>query len=219
MFKVVKINVLFERSPMSHMVFLFVFLVLLIIAAVFLIKKLIPQDSEDDSSVKIKQVGKIENQPEAPLPDAFDYNEPRANTNSGRKSFAFMPLVLVMVVGYLLYENHSLIAAKVPASIAAITSEPQKQTISVANVIGHEVVDGVNWIQIIATGATGIPFEGWVSELAVQKQPPKENKMADEFMKKLGLPTNKERLEGIKALRKVGSALDTSLKDFRPKTN
>ena len=133
-----------------------------------------------------------------------------------------MPMIMFAAVGYLVYANQDLIAEKIPTKVKELTqknaaTDKPKQTISLAQVEGHAVVEGVNWVKIVATSSAGIPFEGWVSELAIQKEPPKENPMADEFMKKLGLQTNKERIEGIKRLRKVSESLKTSLKDFRPK--
>lgn len=202
--------------------------VVLLIAAVFLYRMLYPP-VEDAGQVSVKEVGgnshvtlKVhqpadERSSPPPAPDFYAETPP---TRSPRQaSFPVMQLILLAAVGYLLYVNQELIAEKVPAVInePAGSAKAEKQTLSLAEVEGHTVVEGINWIKIVATGTDGIPFEGWVSELAIQKEPPKENKVADEFMKKVGLQTNKERLQGIKHMRKINEALDTALKDFRPK--
>ena len=199
----------------------------LLIAAVFLYKMLFPP-VEDAGQVSIKEVGGASHvsvkvhqpatgQTPPPAPDFYAETPP---TRSPRQaSFPAMQLILLAAVGYLVYVNQELIAEKVPAVInePAGSTKAEKQTLSLAEVEGHTVVEGINWIKIVATGTNGVPFEGWVSELAIQKEPPKENKTADEFMKKVGLQTNKERLQGIKHMRKINEALDTALKDFRPK--
>jgi len=204
--------------------------VVLLIAAVFLYRMLYPP-VEDAGQVSIKEVGgnshvtlKV-HQPATdqvpPQPDPVYYPENPPTRSPRQASFPVVQLILLAAVGYLLYVNQELIAEKVPAVInePAANTMAEKQTLSLAEVEGHTVVEGINWIKIVATGTDGIPFEGWVSELAIQKEPPKENKAADEFMKKVGLQTNKERLQNVKNIRKVNEALDTALKDFRPKKN
>lgn len=201
--------------------------VALLVAAVFLYKMLVPPN-EDVGQVSIKEAGSNSHvtlkvhQPAAdpsPTPGPVYYDELPSERKPRPASFPIMQLVLLAAVGYLVYVNQELIAEKVPAVIneSAANKKTEKQTLSLAEVEGHTVVEGINWIKIVATGTDGIPFEGWVSELAIQKEPPKENKEADEFMKKVGLQTNKERLQNIKRIRKVTEALDTALKDFRPK--
>ncbi|PKL46375.1 MAG: hypothetical protein CVV42_16805 [Candidatus Riflebacteria bacterium HGW-Riflebacteria-2] len=203
----------------------------LLIAAVFLYKMLFPP-VEDAGQVSIKEVGgnshvtlKVhqpgDDQSSSHLPAPVFYPETPATRSPRQASFPFIQLILLTSVGYLLYVNQDLIAEKIPADIIRPGDEnkPEKQALSLAEVDGHTVVEGINWIKIVATGTDGIPFEGWVSELAIQKEPPKENKAADEFMKKVGMQTNKERLQNIKHIRKVNEALDTALKDFRPKKN
>jgi hypothetical protein len=130
-----------------------------------------------------------------------------------------MPLIFLTVIGYVVYANQDLIKTKLPvvSNKSIENKKSERQALSLAEVEGHTVVEGINWIKIVATGTDGVPFEGWVSELAIQKEPPKENREADEFMKKVGLQTNKERLQNIKHIRKVNEALDTALKDFRRK--
>jgi len=199
----------------------------LLIAAAFLYKMLVPP-SEDIGQVSIKEVGSNSHvtlkvhQPatdQVPPPGPVYYDDQPSERRPRPASFPVMQLLLLVAVGYLVYVNQELIAEKVPAVINNPTDsrKTEKQTLSLAEVEGHRVVEGINWIKIVATGTDGIPFEGWVSELAIQKEPPKENKEADEFMKKVGLQTNKERLQNIKHIRKVNEALDTALKDFRPK--
>ncbi|EKD81052.1 MAG: hypothetical protein ACD_39C02007G0002 [uncultured bacterium] len=197
-----------------------VLIAVLFAAAVFLLKILMPP-KEEDNQVHIKQagVGSSANMPAvAPVqPEPGYYYEPRPERMRSRHGPSLMPLIVLAAIGYLVYTNQDLIAEKMPAAVTDIVKEKPKEAISLAEVEGHAIVDGVNWIKIVATSSTGIPFTGWVSELAIQKEPPKENPMSDEFMKKLGLPTQKERLEGAKRLRKVGESLDTALKEFRSK--
>ncbi|MBU1105641.1 MAG: hypothetical protein KKB51_03150 [Candidatus Riflebacteria bacterium] len=186
------------------------FLVIMSFAAVFLFRQLMPHD--DDPAVNHASRTPVPAQTETAY-----YDEPRSNKARPGKGITVMPLIILATAGYFIYTNQDLIAEKMPAAVTELTREKQKEAISVANVDGHAVVDGVNWIKIVATSTSGIPFEGWVSELAIQKQSPKENKTADEFAKKLGLPTNKERLDGIKSLRKVSDALGSALN--RPNRN
>ena len=216
---------------MSHLILPAVIIVVLFVAAVFLLKMLIPP-KEADGGVPVKEVGaasnvqvRIHNPQPAQAPaqtEPMYYEEPQTDRIRQKSGSPILPLIMFVAVGYLVYANQDLIAEKIPAKVKeltqqdATTSKP-KQSISLAQVDGHAVVEGVNWIKIVATGSSGLPFEGWVSELAIQKEPPKENPMADEFMKKLGLQTNKERIEGIKRMRKVSESLNTALKDFRPK--
>ncbi|KAF1083623.1 MAG: hypothetical protein GQF41_0401 [Candidatus Rifleibacterium amylolyticum] len=199
----------------------------LLIAAVFLYKMLGPP-SEDVGQVSIKEVGSCSNvtlkvhqsaTSQTPSHEPVYFPEQPPERSPRQASFPVMQLLLLAAVGYLVYVNQELIAERVPAEInkSGDRKMTEKQPLSLAEVEGHSVVEGINWIKIVATGTDGIPFEGWVSELAIQKEPPKENKEADEFMKKVGLQTNKERLQNIKRIRKVTEALDTALKDFRPK--
>ncbi|OGK07873.1 MAG: hypothetical protein A2W80_09875 [Candidatus Riflebacteria bacterium GWC2_50_8] len=216
---------------MSHLLVPAIIIIVLFVAAVFLLKMLIPPQEPDDK-VPIKEVGAASNveirihgpahekKPVQTKP--VYYEEPSTERIRHKTGLSFMPMIMFAAIGYLVYANQDLIAEKIPAKVKELTrkdaaKDKPKQTISLAQVEGHAVVEGVNWIKIVATSSVGVPFEGWVSELAVQKEPPKENPMADEFMKKLGLQTNKERIEGIKRLRKVSESLKTSLKDFRPK--
>lgn len=212
---------------MASFVIPVIIVAVLFIAAVFLLKMLMPP-GDDGGSAPVKEVGgnsnvkiKIHQSPtsQATAPEPVYYEE-QATVRAPRKaSFPVMQLILLAAVGYLIYVNQELIAEKVPAVInqPADNKNAERQTLSLAEVEGHTVVEGINWIKIVATGTDGTPFEGWVSELAIQKEPPKENKSADEFMKKVGLQTNKERLQNIKHMRKINEALNTALKDFRRK--
>jgi len=127
-----------------------------------------------------------------------------------------LTVMFIISAGYLLQSNADLLTEKLSSPVSGKTQTQKKNQILLPGMIeGHTVVDGVNWIKIVATSTSGVPFEGWVSELAIHKEPPKENKMADAFMEKIGLPTNRERKESIKSLKNVSGALKEALKDTR----
>ncbi|EKD81133.1 MAG: hypothetical protein ACD_39C01959G0002, partial [uncultured bacterium] len=186
---------------------------------------------EPDDRVPVKEVGAASNveirihrpahEKKPVQAEPVYYEEPPTERIRHKTGLSFMPMIMFAAIGYLVYANQDLIAEKIPTKVNEIknnlTRERPREAISLAQAEGHAVVDGVNWIKIVATSSAGVPFEGWVSELAIQKEPPKENQQSDEFMKKLGLQTNKERLEGVKRIRKVSEALDTALKDVRKK--
>lgn len=199
--------------------------VVLFLAGVVLIKMLLPPKESDSTGVKIRKTGeqaKVEVRFQEPAPATLEtplYDEIPRETRQKRSANSIMPLIFLTVIGYVVYANQDLIKTKLPvvSNKSIENKKSERQALSLAEVEGHTVVEGINWIKIVATGTDGVPFEGWVSELAIQKEPPKENREADEFMKKVGLQTNKERLQNIKHIRKVNEALDTALKDFRRK--
>lgn len=208
---------------MFHLILLISFLLLLVYAGIVMVKMLLqPPDKQPDNSA-VKDSALHQQPPAAQtFPPAFEtdpyYHPPTVNNRQRNRSQSRAFTLLVMVaLGYIAYQNRELIVEHLPAKPAEESSAPERQSLSMATVDGHTVVDGVNWFKIVATSTDGVPFEGWVSESAIQNTPPKENKMADEMRKKLGLPTNREQIESLKKLKRVGEALNTALKDVRPK--
>ena len=203
---------------MVHILASIVLIVILSLAAVFLFRKLMPANNGSDPEVRVKKIGDDPQTVQAPpitQPEPLYYDEPQTERLRPRKGLSLMPLILLATIGCLVYTNQNLIAEKMPVVVTEFTMEKPKEAISVANVDGHAVVDGINWFRLVATSTSGVPFEGWVSEMAIQSEPPKENKMADEMMKKLGLPTQREKLEGARRLRGISESLNTSINELR----
>ncbi len=191
---------------------LIVFCCILFAGSVYLLRLLFPSDDAvEGSPSKVSNIG---------AERSVDYDsavfveqKPAYQRKPGKIFQRLISLAVLCVCGYLIYQNRpdSLPGLALPVSgeQGALT----RRTITPAEVAGHVLVDGVNWFQIIATSTEGVPFEGWVSEMAILNKPPKENKTADEMMKKLGLPTNRERIESVKKIRKIGQALNTALRE------
>ncbi|MDD2997601.1 MAG: hypothetical protein PHV05_00990 [Candidatus Riflebacteria bacterium] len=194
---------------------------ILLLAAIFLFKQLISHVSDNNEETFVRKLG----QPATPVqtiitePSAQLYGQtgPIIRTNRGNKKFMFS-LTLLACLGYLAYDNRALIEKKLTFS-ATVQASSQQIPLPFTTIGGHRVVDGINWFKIVATSTEGIPFEGWVSEMAIQSQPPEENKLADELMQKLGLPTNRERIDSIKKIKNINQALDTALESTRTPGN
>lgn len=205
---------------MFHGLLFIIFLVVLIVGAVFLCKMLFAEHADVPGNTAIKQAGQTPATPAelfSPQSTELYYQPPREQVYNKGNYSGLITFLLLASLGYLGYENRDLIKEKVAARLdAEAVSQPQA-TVSLANIGGHAVVDGVNWFKIVATSTEGIPFAGWVSENAIQKDPPKENVVADELMKKLGLPTNRERIESVKKLKNIGQSLNQALGKNDPK--
>lgn len=204
---------------MDTTVVFFALVFILGIIAYIVYKNIAPGGALDDDSVTVRQYGKAEAQqsqqpPPEPEPAPTEYYQPAPVIVRPRQKMSMFPFIVIIVLLYLAHENDYISFASPthtgPNSIAA-EETIQREAMSEANFVGHTVVEGVNWFKIVATSTTGVPYEGWVSELAIRKEPPKENKAADAMMQKLGLPTNKERIHNIKKMRNVVDALKTAL--------
>lgn len=191
---------------------LILFCCILFAGTVYLLRLLFPSDAAiEGSPVKISSIG-------AEKPVAYDSGEfvehksvcPRKN---GKIFQHLVSLLVLCICGYFIYQNRPDSLPGLALPVIGEESAQTRQTITAAAVAGHTVVDGVNWFQIVATSTEGVPFQGWVSEMAILDKPPRENKMADEMLKKLGLPTNRERIESVKKIRKIGQALNTALRE------
>lgn len=180
---------------------------------VYLLRLLFPPDDQNQSApVKISATAP-EQSPSGCDFDGFVECKPAPRGKTGKICQHLLSLTVLCFCGYFIYHNRP---ASLPGFALPVSGEESVQirkTITPAEVEGHVVVDGVNWFQIVATSTEGVPFEGWVSELAILNKPPKENKMADEMLKKLGLPTNRERIESVKQIRKINQAINTALKN------
>lgn len=208
---------------MYYDLLLAVFLFFLVFLAVSLFRRFFPANPEETAFSGVKRVGN-----ESAEPIAENHSDNQEFFATPPKPFArnrskllprLISILLLAGCGYYLCVHRNDFCANSPIFSQQTEAAVSKAQISSAHVEGHAVVDGINWFMIVATSTRGVPFTGWVSELAIQTEPPKENKMANEMMQKLGLPTNRERLESIKQLKKVGKALNTALKDCRPKTD
>lgn len=193
---------------MFYDVALVLFLLSLIIVARFVFRYFLTEkdetaDTAGEKAVTDKQVVFTEN---------HDYKPHKKNSS------LFWPLAGFVAIIFLATQNPDAISSAlspIAKPSTAPADEQKRQTISAGNIYGHAVVDGVNWFKIVATSSEGVPFEGWINEMAIHASPPRENKAADALMQKLGLPTNKERIDSIKSLKKVGSALKDSLRSVR----
>ncbi len=210
---------------MSYGLILVLFLFFLAVITARVVKALFPPDSNASQDSGIRKLGvnpaETTSNQAPPHSDPVFYEETRRVEQPRRKS-ALANLLSIFVLGgcvYFVYENQELIKGYLPQGAASAAMQPARTQITPAQIEGHAVVDGINWFKIVATSTEGVPFQGWISEMAIKDQPPKENKAADEMMKKLGLPTVRERAESLKKLQKVGDALKTSLKDMRPGQN
>ncbi len=208
---------------MFYDILLVFFLGCLIFVSAFLLKKLFPDDTSTADhavpGIRSHETTAVAVDNAYPEPPGYEVQQPYRRKSPGKSFTNLVSLTVLAVCGWFIYENRSSLQGWLPAPAPAAQSHAGRVSISPGQVEGHALVDGINWIKIVATGTDGVPFEGWVSEMAIQNQPPKENKMADEMMKKLGLPTVRERAESLKKLQRVGSALNTALKDARPKEN
>ncbi len=208
---------------MFHDILLLIFLILVASGGVYLVHRFFSQSDDATTNQGIKRVNQTQaedailNSSAAPL---FLEAPPKASNHRRPKLLArVMSILLLFGCGYILCQHRPDFCGNTPLFSQKSEAHSQKARISSATVEGHTVVDGVNWFMIVATSTEGVPFEGWVSEMAIQNQPPKENKVADAMMKKLGLPTNRERIESVKQLQKVGQAIKTALEDVRPKND
>jgi len=186
---------------------------ILFAGGVYLLRLLFPPDDQSQTGpVKIAETA-----PEQPPAgcdfDGFVERRPVAPRKTGKICQHLLSLTILCFCGYFIYQNRPDSLPGFAMPVSGEESVQARKTITPAEVEGHVVVDGVNWFQIVATSTEGVPFEGWVSELAILNKPPKENKMADEMLKKLGLPTNRERIESVKQIRKINAALGTALKN------
>ncbi len=196
---------------MLHDIALFAFPLIILAVSLFVVRKMFLSDGSSDVSVPRSEVA--DNFTE--LSQSASFVVPVKKAGIGGR---LVTAGLFIACGvYLFTQNREQILAYLDRSgqVAQEHSNMARRTITPGVIEGHRVVDGVNWFRIIATGTDGVSFEGWINELAIHKAPPVENKMADSLMKKLGLPTNKERIDSIKKLRKVGSALKDSLADVK----
>ncbi len=210
---------------MYYGLILVLFLFCLVFVTAQVVRALFPPDSDASQDSGIRKIGTNPGETAAksapPTGDPFFPEETR-RVERPRRSNAMANLLTILVLGgcfYFVHENHELIKGYLPQRLASAEQPAARTRITPAQIDGHTVVDGINWFKIVATSTEGIPFQGWISEMAIKDQPPKENKAADEMMKKLGLPTVRERAESLKKLQKVGDALKTSLKDMRQGQN
>lgn len=209
---------------MFYDILLVIFLGSLIFVTAYLLKKLFPNDATEadlsEKSIRSHGVDQLADRDFDAAASAYEAPQPVHRRKTGSPLGNIFFLLLLIFCGWYFYENRDGLRSYLPSQTAVTQNPATRISITPAQVDGHTVVDGINWIRIVATGTNGVPFEGWVSEMAIQSQPPKENKMADEMMKKLGLPTVRERAESLKKLQKVGKALDTALhQDMSQKEN
>lgn len=197
---------------MFYDIALITFLLSLIIFAAFIFRHFLVEKDETPKAALDINI----NQEQAMFSDNHE-SKPRKRNNS-----LLWPFAGTAVVIFILAQNQDAISSMLSTKSGPLQSTPnveKRQTISPANIYGHAIVDGVNWFKIVATSSEGVPFEGWINEMAIHATPPKENKTADALMQKLGLSTAKERIDSIKSLKKVGSALKDSLRSVRPPEN
>jgi len=185
---------------------------ILFAGAVYLLRLLFPPDDTAEA-VSVKVAGASSQQSANYDFDGFVEHKPAPRRKTGKVCQHLLSLAILFGCGYFIYQNRPDSLPGFASPVNGENSIQARKTITPAEVEGHVVVDGVNWFQIVATSTEGVPFEGWVSELAILNKPPKENKMADEMLKKLGLPTNRERIESVKQIRKINAALGTALKN------
>ncbi len=185
---------------------------ILFAGAVYLLRLLFPSDDATEAT-SVKVAGTCPQQAANYDFDGFAERRPAPRRKTGKICQHLFSLAVLFSCGYIIYQNRPDSLPGFASPVSGDNSVQTRKTITPAEIEGHVVVDGVNWFQIVATSTEGVPFEGWVSEMAIVNKPPKENKMADEMMKKLGLPTNRERIESVKKIRKIGQALNTALRD------
>ncbi len=198
---------------MLYDIALIAFLLSLIVVSAFIFKHFFPEKDETrEAAADLRTI-----QEQAVFSDDQEL-KPRNRNNSLFWPFAGIAAAVI----FLLAQNQDAISSMLSTRSGPLqpaSNEEKRQTISPGTIDGHAIVDGVNWFKIVATSSEGVPFEGWINEMAIHASPPKESKAADALMQKLGLPTNKERIESIKSLQKVGSALKDSLRSVRPPEN
>lgn len=185
---------------------------ILFAGAVYLLRLLFPSDDATEAT-SVKVAGVTQQQSANCEFNGFVEHRPASRRKTGKIFQHLFSLALLFSCGYFIYLNRPDSLPGFASPLSGENSVQARKTITPAEIEGHVVVDGVNWFQIVATSTEGVPFEGWISEMAILNKPPKENKMADEMMKKLGLPTNRERIESVKKIRKIGQALNTALRD------
>jgi hypothetical protein len=208
---------------MLQIVITIVFLAIVGFFSVKAIKYFFPElaeRQEPDKAVKVMQVA-----PADDLQNDFYNQQPVFAANpqprQAKRQFPTL-LIFLAAVGILLYHNQDIIKKgfftsdaeqKPDYELLAALHAPEIDGIKV---IGQTNVDGVNWFEISGKAANGELINGWFSEFALKKEPAKESKGIDAVSKKLGLPTVKERMEYIKKLKKINSALGTALQKGKP---
>ncbi|MGM0598264.1 MAG: hypothetical protein ACQETH_00485 [Candidatus Rifleibacteriota bacterium] len=152
---------------------------------------------------------------------------PRPVYTPKRKS-SLPGLVFIALMGFLIYQNYPLIIDKLNiqshvtkqqelnAKARRINQLGQLAALPSLKITDQKKVDGVFWFKISGSTENGQIIDGWVTEFSLKKEPAKQSKTIDSISKKLGLPTTEERVNYIKKLKKINSALDTALgKDKR----
>jgi hypothetical protein len=152
-----------------------------------------------------------------------NFNPPPEPVYKHKRKSSLPGLVLIGLIGFLIYQNYPLIEEKLIFTKRTATKQKLKAreekiyqlsqlaALPSLKITDQKKVDGVFWFKISGTTENGQIIDGWVTEFALKKEPAKQSKTIDSISKKLGLPTMEERVNYIKKLKKINSALDTAL--------
>lgn len=212
---------------MSECVAILLFLNLVAFVSIKVCKKIFHnEEPTGDDSVAINKIGQpADNNREPPSSAEFvpSYAPATANNHgNGRNRSSVWPgLLLAAATGVIVFFNHDRIQsltqssnqAIVSSSVSADMAEPATPTFTAdkINIVSQTKVDGVYWYEVSGLNIEGEKVQGWFTEFALKPEPAKENKAVDSISQKLGLPTTEERVNYIKKLKKVNSALKTAL--------
>lgn len=89
--------------------------------------------------------------------------------------------------------------------------EPPRPAVSHHHGHDWKIVDGIRWFRVTGTDSAGIGYSGWTSELLLRDAPPEASSDTPGILEKIGIPSAKEKIEGVRQLRKVGKALEQAL--------
>lgn len=220
---------------MSECVAILLFLNLVAFVSIKVCKKIFQnEEPTGDDSVEITKIGQpADNNREPPssaefvpsyAPATASYQSKGNNRNSLWPGF-----FLAVATGIVVFFNHDRIqsltqssnpvvaASKAPADMV----EPATPTFTAdkINIVSQTKVDGVYWYEVSGLNLEGEKVQGWFTEFALKPEPAKENKAVDSISQKLGLPTTEERVNYIKKLKKVNSALKTALDNNKKLNN
>ncbi|GAB4280015.1 MAG: hypothetical protein Kow0029_24330 [Candidatus Rifleibacteriota bacterium] len=207
---------------MNQIILILVFLNLVAFIAIRILKVFFSEEKAESQKVrKFFEPGNAEeiSQPTIPIPDsskaAFDPPLPvytsasRRHSNSKLKSLLFLAALAVLIY----YNQNVLHKIRLfnSSSNSVSTETSYNEEKPNLTIVGQIKVDGVVWLHITGTDSENMPVDGWVSEFAIKKKPAKKREFADAISKKLGLPTNEERITYIKKLRSISLALKNAL--------
>ena len=195
-----------------HLLTTIILFLVLIIAAVRLIRKAFDPEEENrhiPHRVYSSSSTASSSSSDKPFPDPADEGYPLAEGAwKPRRSLSgtFLTLAFFAGVGYVWFYHGSLDQA-----LKTLTPKmaPAVPVAGIAPGADHAVVDGVRWFRLVGTDSTGIGYQGWVSELAFREVPPEPSGASGTggLLQKAGLPTPAEQVKAAKQLRKVGDQL------------